>query len=68
SKQYVAVGTFEEFWSGRARSIQSDAAMQWAMNVSGIISTLSAVAIFIARFLQARRLAPSGAADGRRAA
>ncbi|HZA50363.1 MAG TPA: hypothetical protein VE549_06460, partial [Myxococcaceae bacterium] len=59
SKQYVAVGTFEEFWAGRARSLQLDAAMQRAMNVSGIISTLSAVAIFIARFLQARRLAPS---------
>ncbi|HZA13997.1 MAG TPA: hypothetical protein VE618_05860 [Myxococcaceae bacterium] len=67
-RQYLAVGTFEEFWSGRAAPIQSDAVMQRAMNVSGAISAVSAVAIFIARFLQARRLAPSGAADGRRAA
>ena len=67
-RQYLAVGTFVDFWSGRAAPIQSDAAMQRAMNVSGAISAVSALSVFIARFVQGRRLAPSGAADGRPAA
>jgi hypothetical protein len=67
-KQYLAVGTFEEFWSGRAAPIYADAVMQRAMSVSGVLAGVVAVSVVIARFLQARRLAPSGTTDGRSAA
>lgn len=67
-KQYVALGTFEEYWSGRAQPIHTDGSMQLAMNVSGVLSALSAVAIFVARFLQARRPAPNRATNGSSAA
>src|SRR5215211_1062460 len=57
-KQYVLLGSFEEYRSGRARTIQADATMQLAMNVSGVLSAVSAVSVFVARFVQARRLRP----------
>ena len=61
-KQYLLVGSFEEYWSGRAGPVQADAVMRLAMNVSGALSAVSAVSVFVARFLQARRLMPGGSA------
>jgi hypothetical protein len=56
--QYGLIGSFEEYWSGRAKTIDTDVTMRLAMNVSGALSAVSAVSVFVARFLQSRRLLP----------
>ncbi len=55
-RAYVLVGTWETFHAGQAVALHTDAAMQQAMNVSGAATALSAVALFVLRFLQSRRL------------
>jgi hypothetical protein len=60
-EQYLLVGSFEQYWSGRARAVEADATMRLAMNVSGALSAVGAVSVFVGRFLQTRRLLSGGA-------
>ncbi len=54
-KQYMLLGTYDEFHAGRAVPIQSVGAMQTAMNVSGALWGISAVALCVWRFLEGRK-------------
>jgi hypothetical protein len=67
-QQYFLLGTYEQFHQGQAIPLQSDATMQLAMNVSGAASAVSAVGLFVWRFLQARKVDDQGAAHGTHAA
>jgi hypothetical protein len=62
-KQYTLLGSFEEYWSGRARTIHADASMRLAMNVSGALSAVSAASVLVARLLKVRRLMSGGRAS-----
>lgn len=66
--QYLVVGTFADFWAGRAAPIQSVGPMQVALNVSGAVATAGAAAALVTRFLQSRRGEPRGAPHGSGAA
>ncbi|HYX91739.1 MAG TPA: hypothetical protein VE782_09260 [Myxococcaceae bacterium] len=61
-KQYVSLGSFDEYWSGRAGRLDADPSMQLAMNVSGALSAVSALSVFVARYLLGRRLVPGATA------
>lgn len=64
-RQYFLVGTAEQWQDGTAIPLQADATMQVVMNVTGVVSAGSAIALFVWRFLQARRL-PAGSAVAER--
>lgn len=60
-RQYVLVGTWEQFQTGTAVPLQSDATMQAVMNVTGLLSAGAAVGLLAWRFLQARRVSATAA-------
>ncbi|MGA9521928.1 MAG: hypothetical protein WBV82_10705 [Myxococcaceae bacterium] len=60
-RAYVLLGTYEAFHAGQAVALQSDAAMQRAMNLSGLATAVSAIALFVLRFLQSRKLSAAEA-------
>lgn len=64
SRQYFLVGTWAEYHAGTAVPLPTDATMQVAMNVSGALSAVSAIGIFVYRYLKARRAILSEAHGG----
>ncbi len=60
-RAYLLVGTWEAFHAGQAVALQSDAAMQRAMNLSGAATAISAVGLFLVRFFQSRKLSATEA-------
>lgn len=65
-RQYFLLGTYEAYYANRAVPLQSDPTMQLAMNVSGALSGIGAVAVFVMRFVQSRKAvtsAPPSATD-----
>ena len=57
-RQYLLLGTYAEFHTGTALPLQSVEKMKMAMNVSGIVAGLSAVAIIIGRIRRPRAVLP----------
>lgn len=61
-RQYFLVGTYAEYYAAKAIPLQEAKGLQLAMNVAGAISTVSAIAIFVTRYRQSRKVILAGAA------
>jgi len=54
-KQYVQIGTLEEFLSGHARPFQPEGDLKWPMTLSTLVAATGAVALLARQFLRGRK-------------